>query len=108
MVILDLTPIKDIETDGAIFSIAGTKYYEKTVKNLKENTKVYLVLEKNKFDSYSIVIMTKDKQKCGYVPSLLTALFKRVFKQREDGVLLCICKIYKIKDSNIIVYVKSC
>jgi hypothetical protein len=93
--IIDLSPIDNIKTDGCICKIAGMSYYPDTMKNLKIKQQLYLVLEKNKFGSHSIVIMTKKKQKCGYVPSLLTNMFKKAFEIREDGVFKCHVILYK-------------
>lgn len=73
--------------------IAGTNYTDKEMlKGLKENDKLILQREINKYDEKAIMILTEGKEKIGYIPEEDNAIFSRLM----DAGKLLTAKIYSI------------
>jgi|SRR5690554_1406741 len=90
---------KPFQKDIHLFDthIAGTSYIddiEDLVCDLKKNDELYLFREvKNIFDERAIKIVTKNKEKIGYVPKVDNIIFSRLM----DAGKMLFAKVEKIK-----------
>ncbi|MBR1454648.1 MAG: HIRAN domain-containing protein [Lachnospiraceae bacterium] len=81
--------IKPLTNEIHLFDtyIAGTTHISKheIFDNLNIGNELILIREDNKFDEKAILIMTKDKEKLGYIPEKDNVIFSRLM---DAGKLL--------------------
>ena len=75
--------------------VAGTTYLkDKTIlEKIKENDRLCLLREDNKFDENAILVLTEKKEKLGYIPEKDNIVFSRLM----DAGKLLIAKIGHIQ-----------
>ena len=91
--------IKPLSKEILLFDsyIAGTSHVkdESVYEGLKEDDKLVLRREDNKFDSNAILVLNEKGEKLGYIPEKDNIVFARLM---DDGKLL----IAKVKDMEIL------
>ncbi len=90
------TIIKPLVNEIHLFDtfIAGTSHIEEksVFDTIRENDKLSLLRERNKFDDNAIVVLTSEKKKLGYIPEKDNIVFARLM----DAGKMIIAKIKKI------------
>ena len=89
--------IKPLRKEIHLFDtyVAGTTYLkDKTIlEKIKENDRLCLLREDNKFDENAILVLTEKKEKLGYIPEKDNIVFSRLM----DAGKLLIAKIGHIQ-----------
>ena len=98
--------IKPLKREIHLFDtyIAGTTYLkdQTVLEKIKENDRLTLLREDNKFDENAILVLNDQKEKLGYIPEKDNIVFSRLM----DAGKLLIAKIKRVEKKGIFTQIR--